>query len=286
MKKQWMREPTLHFVLISVAIFLLNAWLNPHDPLEDTRNIVVDDEVRARLRAEWARKWGREPQEKELEFLVDQHIRDEVYHREAIAMGLDRKDVSIRRRLIQKITFLSEDVVRDQPPSDAELRKYFAENAEDFRVPMRYTFRHVFFSRGHRNYPSEDAKDALMRISLEADEGAEKIGDAFLGRSRATNITALSARQEFGERFEAALAALPVNRWAGPIESEFGSHVVFLEAREESRIPAFEEAKTAVRMAFEEKQRRAANARAFEAMRKNYTVLVQAPKDAADAVAP
>jgi len=286
MTKRWLREPTLHFMLISTAIFLFNAWLNPHDPQEDTRNIVIDDDVRTRLRTEWDRKWGRAPLDKELEFLVERHIRDEVYYREALAMGLDKKDLSIRRRLIQKMTFLSEDVVRDQPPTDEQLQKYFAENEEEFRTPLRYTFKHVFFSGVRRNHPSADAQDALMRISLEANDGAEKIGDAFLGRSSATNITALSAQQEFGPQFEAALATLPVGQWAGPIDSEFGSHVVFLESRDESRIPAFDEAKASVRLEFEEKQRADANARAFDTMRKNYAVVMQTPHDRASAGAP
>ena len=40
--------------------------------------------------------------------MIDDFVREEVYYREALALGLDRNDTVIRRRLQQKMEFLTD----------------------------------------------------------------------------------------------------------------------------------------------------------------------------------
>jgi hypothetical protein len=46
----------------------------------------------------------------ELQGLIEDYIRDEVFYREGRAAGLDRDDALIRRRVRQKMEFLAEDM--------------------------------------------------------------------------------------------------------------------------------------------------------------------------------
>jgi hypothetical protein len=58
----------------------------------------------------------------EIEGLIDVHIAEEIYYREAIAMGLDQDDTVIRRRLRQKMGFISEDAAAVTEPVAGEAR--------------------------------------------------------------------------------------------------------------------------------------------------------------------
>jgi len=49
-------------------------------------------------------------------------VKEEIATREAVAMGLDRDDTIIRRRLRQKFEFLVDEAVESSPPSDAEFQ--------------------------------------------------------------------------------------------------------------------------------------------------------------------
>ena len=94
----------------------------------------------------FARTWRRPPSEQELQDLIEDYIRDEVFYREGRAAGLDRDDVVIRRRVRQKMEFLAEDMSVPEP-NDEQLAAYLAANPERFRAEDHLTFRHVFLSR-------------------------------------------------------------------------------------------------------------------------------------------
>src|SRR6056297_3885752 len=101
-----LREPLLYFLLAGAALFLISDALGG----DAAERIVVSDAERARLAAQWQAQMGRPPTDTELDGLIQQWLREEIYYREAKAMGLDEDDVIIRRRLAQKLTFLTEDL--------------------------------------------------------------------------------------------------------------------------------------------------------------------------------
>jgi hypothetical protein len=107
--KKWLREPLLHFLLIGAALFLLYGYQNDGYVDQGNRIVISKSDIN-RLVMLWEKKWQRSPTRVELEGLIEQQIQEEVLYREALAMGLDLNDGVVRRRLAQKVEFISYDL--------------------------------------------------------------------------------------------------------------------------------------------------------------------------------
>src|SRR5688572_16713443 len=115
-----LKEPLLHFLALGAVIFALNVWREKARLAEtSTSRIDVTAAVVDRLRAGFERQFGQAPNAEELRGLVTAHIREEVLCREALALGLDRNDTIVRRRMAQKMEFLTDDLVGMVEPEEA-----------------------------------------------------------------------------------------------------------------------------------------------------------------------
>src|ERR1700728_376277 len=134
------REPLFHFlvagtVLLGVATLferLTNANNNPN-------RIQVSAPEIQRLREVWMRQWGRAPDSRQMQSLIDDYVREEGLYREALASGLDKDDTIVRRRLVEKMEFLSQELA-SAAPSENSLQEYFGANREKFRIPGEVAF--------------------------------------------------------------------------------------------------------------------------------------------------
>ena len=274
-----LKEPLLHFLLLGAALFLAFG-LAPKGTVGAPGKIVITREQVQSLATGFAQTWQRSPTSDELEGLIRDRVREEVYAREAIALGLDKDDTIIRRRLRQKMEFVSENVVAEAEPKDGELRAYLSAHADTFRIEPRFTFRHVYLDSTRRGPAlAADARQLLSELNA-ASGGADlsRVGDPFLLDHTFDGVPAGVIARQFGEKFAATLGELALRRWSGPIESGYGAHLVFLSARTDGRIPAFEEAKDAVRVAWAREQRQEANEAIYVGMLKRYTVTIQRPQ--------
>ena len=116
------------------------------------------------------RTWQRPPTRQELDGIVKEYVKEEVLYREALAMGLDRDDTLVRRRLRQKLEFVAEDMADAVDPTDAELQQYLDEHPESFRVERRASFYQVYLSRDRRG-DSLNADSMKMLAKLRSGEG-------------------------------------------------------------------------------------------------------------------
>ncbi|HET9233834.1 MAG TPA: peptidyl-prolyl cis-trans isomerase, partial [Candidatus Eisenbacteria bacterium] len=140
---RWIKEPLVQFLLIGIAIFGLNAVLTKRGERTGDHEIRVTQGRVQSLIETFRRQWSRPPTQDELNGLVNDFVREEVLMREAVALGLDRDDVIVRRRLAQKMEFLAEDAASVMEPTDLDLRTYLAEHSQAFFVPPRYTFNQI-----------------------------------------------------------------------------------------------------------------------------------------------
>jgi hypothetical protein len=101
-----LREPLLHFAVLGALLFALHGWLGA-GTVEDAE-IVVPAHTVAALARDFERAYERPATQAELDELIGEYVREEVYYREAVAAGLDRDDAIIRRRLRQKMEFAAE----------------------------------------------------------------------------------------------------------------------------------------------------------------------------------
>jgi hypothetical protein len=87
-----LKEPLVYFLLLGAVIFGLYAALDDSPPPEAKNAIVISQDDAWRLMAEFETTWRRPPSEVELAEIIDATIREELYVREALALGLDRDD--------------------------------------------------------------------------------------------------------------------------------------------------------------------------------------------------
>jgi parvulin-like peptidyl-prolyl isomerase len=205
-------------------------------------------------------------------------VKEEILYREGLALGLDKDDEIVRRRMAQKMQFLAEDVAAQHAPTDAELRAWFDQNNSLFEEPPRLGFRHLYFSPDRRaSNARADAERALGKINGEAEEVKFSGADPFMFQDYYRDKTPEYLRKEFGPAFAAAIVTLPTGSWQGPIESGFGWHLVFIDAVIPARTPAFEEIEPDVQQAWLTDQKAKAVKQAYDEMRAKYTILMPAP---------
>lgn len=273
-----LREPLLHFLAMGIVLFGAYGVLHPQPQNDDDseRIEITMDDLR-QLAVVWLAQGRAAPKAQEMRALVEQKITSEVLFREAIALGLDRDDEIIKRRLAQKMDFLVADVAAMAPPSAAELEAWFDRNAAEFALPPHVSFRHLYFSFDRRGDGAEDAAAAgLARIGgLPADAPeASAIADPFMFWNYYGDATPEQMAKEFGSGFAEALFQLPPDSWQGPIESGYGWHLIWIDSLEGGRIPTFEEVKPRVLEAWQAERYREVRQRALAEMRSRYTMIV------------
>ena len=271
-----LREPLVHFLAIGAGLFLLSGLTGDPAGLQSGRIVVTQGQV-ASLATGFTRVWQRPPTDKELEGLIQDYIREEVYSREAMALGLDKDDTVIRRRLRQKMEFISDDIAAQAEPTDADLNAYLQAHPDAFRVQRRFTFSQVYLNpERHGEHLARDTAQLLVQLNQaggKADVSA--LGDSFLLEHTFEAAPASEVAKQFGEKFATKLGGLPPGQWQGPVESGYGVHLVFVSKRTEGRIPALEEVRDAVRREWANVKRLETNEKFYRELLRRYAVTVE-----------
>ena len=163
-----LREPLTHFLVLGAALFLLYSHVGDATD-EQPDHIMIDATQIQVLADQFQRTWMRPPTRDELQGLTEDFIKEEILYREALALGLDQNDLIIRRRMRQKMEFLTADLVEQQQVTDAELQTYLEANAERFTEPPRVSFQQVFFST--ENGGQERISAALQQLTTDPASG-------------------------------------------------------------------------------------------------------------------
>jgi peptidyl-prolyl cis-trans isomerase C len=272
-----LREPLLHFLLVGALLFAAEAALREPAAPSDRVIRIGAQEIEA-LQAQWQGLHRRLPTAAELQGLIDARLREEVLFREAVAMGLDRDDSIVRRRLAQKLEFMIEGFAAAREPGEAELAAFFEARRDAYRLPGSISFSQVYFSPDRRGSAAEaDARLVLAGLhpDLPADAAAD-LGDRFLpgesyGRHSAWEIEAV-----FGPAFAQAVIEVAAGGWAGPVASAYGWHLVRVEDRTEGRPATLAEVTDRVRQDWAYEQRREANQAVVERLMARYELAVEA----------
>jgi hypothetical protein len=263
-------------VVLGAGLFALFGVVG--GPAEERPNqIVVSAAKVENLAALFERTWRRPPTPVELDGLIADHVKEEILYREALALGLDADDIVIRRRLRQKMEFISEDLAQSAEPTADELQAFLAERAERFREPSRISFAQVYLSPDRRGGDVwSDAERALVALNTGSSDPAET-GDPFLLEQDYRDLAAPDLERLFGGAFAAQVAELPVGRWSGPVESGYGLHLVLVHERAPARLPDLAEIRDAVANEWDAGRREEANRAFYQALRANYEVTVERP---------
>jgi hypothetical protein len=269
-----LREPLFHFLVLGAALFLVHAVASDVFSTDASRQIAITEAEIEFLAAGFGRQWQRPPTADELRALVDGRVREEVLYREALAVGLDQNDVVVRRRMVQKMELLSEDLATLADPTDTELQAFFQERREEYRVPPRISFSHVYFNTDRRGPAAEeDARRALaeLRAATPPPLRAPERGDRFMLPHDYALRSPREVQQTFGARFAETLFELEPG-WHGPVVSGYGIHLVYIGERVDDRIPEYGEVRDRLVIDYNRMRRERANELLYEGLVGGYEI--------------
>ncbi|MBB4015104.1 hypothetical protein GGR16_000110 [Chelatococcus caeni] len=280
-----MREPLVHFVVLGILVFGGYKLVN-HQPQAsgDSQRIEITKDDLRQMTVVWLAQGREKPTPEQLRALIDHKATSEMLMREAIALGLDKDDEVIKRRLAQKMDFLIADVATLALPTDEELAAWFAQNKSEFTKPPRIRFQHLYFSfdkRGQGTRAAAEARLPLVAGRSPANLGATDAADPFMFRDYYADVTPEQMAKEFGVIFANAIFELQPGDWRGPVESGYGWHLVWVESREAPRVPTLEEIRPTVLQAWQAEKYREVKQRALDEIRSRYEVVVP-PLDTLD----
>ena len=254
--KRFLKEPLVHFLAAGLGLFVLFGLVNRDEVDADPNVVIVDRDalltfVQYRIKAfnpALAEQKLEAMSGEELEQFIDDYVREEVLHREALALGLDEDDYVIRRRLVQKLEFITEGFAESSVAVDeSALQRYFDANKADYFVEPYVTFTHVFFQTEDR--PREEARALAKKELAKLNRDAVPFSDApqhrerFLYHVNYVERTPDYVGSHFGPPMARALFALEPNEfvWRGPFDSAYGVHLVLLTTNEPGREPELAE---------------------------------------------
>ena len=255
--RKLVQEPIIPFLIIGAGLFGLQGVLDAMAPKGD-REIVVSNDQAAAMVQTFARTWQRPPSQQELERLFDEHVRTEVFVREAMALGLDRNDTIVRRRLRQKMEFVSHG---EQPltiPSDQQLQAHLEAHPERFSSEPRFSFQQVFLDPSRRGERLNRDAEALVVELNQADAAADpsSLGDPLAMASASWQGERRSELlAQFGTTFTDALQQQPQGRWVGPISSAYGMHLVRVSSITPGELPPLDQVREGVLRDWQDVQR-------------------------------
>lgn len=271
--KKWHKEPLLHFLMIGAAIFVVFSIANKEDAADSGNKIVVSSAEIKRLGDSWYKRRNRPLSVSELQGLIEAYIKEEIYYREALSLGLDQNDTIIRRRLMQKMEFLSDDLAELSQPDEAELNKYFVDNKNKYQFPARISFTHIYFSldkRGARAH--EDSTRVLAELDVPR---APERGDRFMMEYEFVDETPSEVARIFGSGFAKQLFTLDTNIWQGPVASGYGFHLIRISEKTAARMPELAAIVEKVRTDFMFEQRQKTNKEIYDKFKARYEIVIE-----------
>lgn len=261
----------MHVLALGLLVFAVHRAVAPPDP---GRAIVLSAALRQGLRQELQRRSGVPPGPADEAAALERWLDDEVRYREALRLGLERGDVIVRRRLVQKMEFLTEDLEPAREPTDAELAAQLAAHPERWAEPARVTLEHVFASR-QRHGGAAATVAAAWRQALDAGADPAALGDPFLRGREFPRHSEAQLASVFGAAFAARAVGLAAGGWVGPVASSYGEHLVRIRERHEARQPALAEVRDAVRRDWLAGERERLDRTAMARLRAAYAIRVE-----------
>lgn len=277
---QLIKEPVVQFVLIGACIYALYAGFGTPEQVVRENIVNVDSARIEGFVGQWQSRWNRPPTQQELDGVIDSFIREEILYRQAVAMGLDRDDPVTRRRMAQKLEFLTSDLASFQEPAPAELEEYFQAHQDRYREPDLITFSHVFINPDvHEDSTLDDAASLLRRLQAagEPDAAALESGDRNISQSSFRNASQLDVQRQLGSGYAEAVMQLEPGQWHGPVLSGYGVHLVYVHELQQAPPPLLDEVKEVVLEDWQRENQETFNAEFYQSLKSRYEVVIAEP---------
>ena len=277
---QLAKEPLIQFLLIGACIYGAAELYGAPDEAVIDRTIVVDAGRIETFISEWQRRWNRPPTRQELDRVIENFVREDILYRQAVAMGLNEDDPVTRRRMAQKLEFLTNDIALFKEPAEGELEQFFEDTIELYREPDLISFSQVFLNPDAREDSTLDDAAALLAQLKAAgvpDPATLEAGDRVMLQSYYPQVSELDIRRWLGSGFSEAVMELAPERWHGPVLSGYGVHLVYVYSREEAPPPVFADVRQVVLENWQSEQQEKFQVEFFESLKSRYDIVIAEP---------
>ncbi len=266
-----LREPLFHFIAIGSLIFALYAVVDETGEAPADVIVILPQRI-DQLATGFNSIWKRMPTDDELDALIDEDVREEVYYREALALGLDRNDTMVRRRMRQKMEFLLDTGAYLQEPAAGELEAYFAANEKFYRSGLRLAFEQVYLGEVPGR---ETIAGSLAALQSDPSTDPSALGERSLLPSRLGLSPPNAVDGVFGKGFFDLVAELSPGEWAGPLVSAYGVPLVRIIDTRPARTPPLEEIRDAVLKNWREAKAQEIREQDYAERRKRFVVEIR-----------
>lgn len=266
-----------YLLVAGVTVFLLYHFVIEYRERVATRNILISTAQQAALSSEFARSWQRSPTDIELDDLLKVLIRKELAYREASKLALGHDDANVRRRLQHLLEELAVTAASQEAPAQEDLQFYLDENADEFRVDPLLTFHQIYFDNTH-NVIGADAAARFMLGKLQNQDFPDdisKLGDPSSLPALFNDVQGFDVATFLGAEFAARLPEIGTGEWFGPIQSNIGLHLVFIDKRSAGRVPNLGEIEDSVRAQWLSVRRRAAIDDMYSKLAETYIINIE-----------
>jgi hypothetical protein len=272
-----LKEPLIQFLLIGACIYGAYGLFGTTTEVNSDTDIVVDANRINGFVAQWKARWNRPPTRAELDGIIDQYVREEILYRQAVAIGLAEDDPVTRRRMAQKLEFMTSDLARVIEPAEGELEAYLQGNLEQFRAADRFTFMQVFFDPDKRDAATlEDAEATLAELqSAGVPDPDLQAGDSAMLQTYYREATPLQIRKQLGQGFASSLMELEPGLWHGPILSGYGVHLVYIYKRVDAPAPVLADVQDQVFEAWQAQQLDEFNKLFYEGLKDRHQIIIE-----------
>ena len=274
--KSFLREPLIHFLLIGAALFLIFAVFDDPAGPQSSRIVISYGQIEY-LKASFARTRQHSPTKQELQGLIDGYVREEILYREALALGLDKNDSVIRRRLRQKLELMSDDLAGITIPTDDQLQQFLETNSDKFRIEPQIAFRHIFFDVAQRGYSADD--EAVSLLEVLTNEGNKSDPDTLGDRlmlPKSFNLTPVrEIAKLFGKSFSIEINNITPGKWTGPVQSGYGLHLILVTEHFAGRLPRLDEIRETIEWEWTAAHRTELKENIYNELRGRYTIVFE-----------
>ncbi|SDA92671.1 peptidylprolyl isomerase [Mesorhizobium qingshengii] len=268
------REPLVHFILLGALIFGVYSFISG-DSWSSNRITITSAKI-AQLSEIFVKTWQRPPNAEEVKAMIDDYVKEELYVRQALVLGLDKDDTVIRRRLRQKMEFFSSAEAESVAPTDTELQAYLVAHPHSFEIEPQIALQQVFLNaERHGDSIAGDAAALLATLKAKPETGLSTLGDptmlpSSLSLTRLTNVA-----ETYGAEVADGARRAPVGQWVGPVRSGYGFHLIRVTERQAGRLPALTEVHDTVQAEWIQAKRHEVEERRLAEWLKRYQVVIE-----------
>jgi len=271
-----LKEPLIHFIFLGSLIFI-SYGLMPNDVEENPKEIVISKTLIQELVNGFEQTWHRQPNKEESNNLIAIRLKEEIYYREALALGLDEGDTAIRRRLKQKMEYILEDIADVVVATDEDLNTYLQQNSDKFIMVKKYSFYQVYIDpdKYGKDFNQEVIKRLEQLNKVDDLSNAYKLGEPMLLAHQFNQLSAEQVSRQLGKTFADSLKNVSKDKWQGPIRSSYGQHFVFITNITDGGIPKLADVRKTVEREWKNEQRLKANNKIYSDLKSRYSIVIE-----------